>query len=180
MRKIIMTLFVILAFICACSEQEKKPVSNNLDKATDMEKGVAKEKKNTNPMKDIEYLTKMIKEQPQSALAYNNRGTAYHSLKQHELAIEDYNKAINLKKDYADAYNNRGASYYSLGKHQQAIEDFNKAISLKQNFASAYANRGLTYLNQGNKELGCPDAKKACELGICKVSKEAQSKKVCP
>ena len=181
MRKIIITIFVVLAFICSCSEQNK-PASNNLDKDKEkvQEKVVSNGGKYANPIKSIEELSMVIKQQPNNALIYNNRGTAYYSLGQHQLAIEDYNKAISLKQNYADAYNNRGAAYYSLGQDKQAIEDFNKAISLKQNLANAYANRGLIYLKQGKKELGCPDAKKACELGQCKVSKEAQSKRICP
>jgi len=182
MRKVIVMILTLLAFVCSCSQQDQpaSKSSGEMVKKGSTADQTTKAKKALNPMMDIEFLTKVIKEQPRNPLAYNNRGTAYHGLKQHELAVADYNKAISLKADYADAYNNRGVAYYSLGKHQQAIEDFNQAIRLKQNFASAYANRGLTYLNQDKRDLGCADTKKACELGICSVLKDAQSKNVCP
>jgi len=36
-------------------------------------------------------------------LAYNNRGAAYAVLGQYQLAIEDYDKAIQLDPDYPNA-----------------------------------------------------------------------------
>ena len=182
MRKMIISIFFVLVFLCSCSEPNK-PASENLDKYKEIgkkqEQTAAEGMQYQNPMKTIEELSQTIKQQPKNAVIYNNRGTAYHSLGQHQLAVNDYDKAVALKKDYADAYNNRGVAYYSLGKYDKAIEDFNKAISLKQNFGDAYANRGLLYLKLNKKDLGCPDAKKACEFGRCRVSKEAQSKGVC-
>jgi len=41
-------------------------------------------------------------------LFYNNRGTIYDDLGQHQRAIEDYNDAIRLKQDYTDAYFKQG------------------------------------------------------------------------
>ena len=46
---------------------------------------------------------------PRSA-AYNNRGGSYSDLDQHQRAIEDYDKAIELDPSYA-AYNNRWGSH---------------------------------------------------------------------
>jgi len=45
------------------------------------------------------------------AVAYYNRGTAYNTLKQHETAIEDFNKALEHNPKYVMAYNNRGNAY---------------------------------------------------------------------
>ena len=47
----------------------------------------------------------------QYAIAYYNRGIAYYSLGQYELAIADYDEAIRLDPQYAEAYCNRGTAY---------------------------------------------------------------------
>ena len=48
-------------------------------------------------------------------------------------AIEDLNRAIEIKPDYAEAYNNRGIAYKGLGNYNQAIKDFDRAIEIKPN-----------------------------------------------
>jgi tetratricopeptide (TPR) repeat protein len=55
-------------------------------------------------------------------------GLSTRNLQQYQRAIEDYDRAIQLKPDYADAYNNRGNAYSDLKQHQRAIEDYDRAI----------------------------------------------------
>lgn len=45
-------------------------------------------------------------------------------------AIEDHNKAIELKPDDLDAYFNRGISRSKLGEKDKAIADYQKAADL--------------------------------------------------
>ena len=45
-------------------------------------------------------------------------------------AINDLNKAIQLKPDFAMAYLNRGISYLNIGKKDEACIDFSKSIEL--------------------------------------------------
>jgi tetratricopeptide (TPR) repeat protein len=100
-------------------------------------------------------------------LAYLNRGWAYFSLGDYQLAIDDYNQAIRLNPDYTEAYYNRGIAYFNLGHYQLAIDDYNQAIRLNPDYAEAYNNRGGAYFRQGNNKLGCRDAQKACAMGKC-------------
>lgn len=44
-------------------------------------------------------------------MAYNNRGIAYRNNQQHEKAIIDFTRAIELSPKYANAYTNRGGVY---------------------------------------------------------------------
>ena len=133
----------------------------------------------SDPQKAIDYLNEAIKQKPNWAEAYNNRGNAYGDLSQNQRAIEDYNEAIHIKPDYAHAYGNRGIAYYDLGQYQKAIEDYNEAIRLKPDDVYTYTNRGNAYFIQGNKELGCNDLQKACDLGICTGLEKARSKGSC-
>ena len=167
MRKIIICIFLVLTFICSCSEKDKT-ASDSLEK----EKALRGGKQYTDSKKAIEL-------QPNNAETYAKRGEDYYNRGQYKQAIEDFNKAIGLKQDYARAYTDRGASYYNLGQYKQAIEDFNKAIRVQPDFANAYSNRAIAYLSRGNKKLGCPDAQKACELKNCKELEVAKGKGLC-
>ena len=66
----------------------------------------------------------------------------------YDLALRDYNKAIELKPDFATAYSNRGAARIYLGRYDLAYKDLSKAISLEPESVYAYFNRGLAYFNQ--------------------------------
>src|SRR6516162_8015563 len=44
------------------------------------------------------------------AIAYNNRGNAYTTKGEYDLAIKDYDQAIKLKANYPKALNNRGVA----------------------------------------------------------------------
>ncbi len=64
------------------------------------------------------------------ARIYNNRGAAFKNTDFYDLAIEDYNAAIRLKKDYARAYYNRATAYHGKGRPELAIKDYDSAIRL--------------------------------------------------
>ena len=87
---------------------------------------------------------------PQNHIFYNSRGIAYSEKGEHDLAIKDFGKAIELKADYAEAYNNRGNVYDEKGDFDKAIADFNMAINIKSDYAEAYINRGVAY---GKKDM---------------------------
>jgi len=113
------------------------------------------------------------------AIFFNNQGIIYGERGQHQLAIEEFSKAIQRKPAYAEAYNNRGFSYAKLGRYNYALEDYSNAIRLKPDYAVAYANRSVAYFKRGNNTLGCYDVHKACELGNCQTLKSAQNIGLC-
>jgi tetratricopeptide (TPR) repeat protein len=97
-------------------------------------------------------------------LIYNNRGFAYDNLGNHKQAIEDFNRAIEIKPDFELAYNNKGNAYQGLGNSRQAIEDFNRAIEIKPGYADAYYNRGIAYKGLGNYKQAIEDYGRAIEI----------------
>ena len=105
------------------------------------------EKEKEKLLKKIEEYTKKIKEEPNNAIYYYNRGNTYYSLKEYEKAINDYNTAIESNSNNASYYNNRGISFNSLKEYEKAINDYNKAIELNPSYALAYNNRGVSFYN---------------------------------
>ncbi|MDB9414252.1 tetratricopeptide repeat-containing serine protease family protein [Microcystis aeruginosa] len=95
---------------------------------------------------------------------YVNRGILYRRQQKYELALDDYNQAIELNPNHANAYNNRGNLYQDLQKYELALDDFNKAIEINPNFAILYYNRGNLYINQQKYDLALSDYDKAIEI----------------
>lgn len=123
----------------------------------------------TKVIKDWDNHTKADSAPTKSQLihAYVNRGIAYSSLQkpEHQLAIEDYNKAIAIKPDYADAYINRGIAYSGLGKHETAVENYIKAIAIAPENADIYYAKAFTQsLIKGKKQRAIYNYQKAADL----------------
>jgi tetratricopeptide (TPR) repeat protein len=101
---------------------------------------------------------------PQYAAAHNNLVVAHIEKGQFDLAIQDFNKAIELDPKDAAAYNNLGAAYHDKGQFDLAIQELSKALELDPKYASAYFNRGLAYADKGQLDLAIQDYGKAIEL----------------
>ncbi len=95
---------------------------------------------------------------------YVNRGSLYSDLQKYELALSDYNKAININPNFALAYYNRGLLYSDQKKYDLALSDYDKAIEINPNYAEAYVNRGFIYYNQQKYDLALSDWNKAIEI----------------
>ena len=75
------------------------------------------------------------------------------------MAVEEYNKTINLKNDYAPAYLYRGLitrRYKQIGetlyRYGQIAEDFRKVIALEPNNSDAHYYLGMTYVDLDQRE----------------------------
>ena len=69
------------------------------------------------------------------AVAYHGRGYAYYNEAIEEEndnlfkpAMEDYDKAIELKPEFAQAYKDRAVLYHRLGDMEAAIADIERAV----------------------------------------------------
>jgi len=69
---------------------------------------------------------------PDLAEAYNNRGAAYVGKDDYDLAIADYDKAIELKPDLVEAYFGRGFVHKIRGEKEEAIRDFERCLELSE------------------------------------------------
>ncbi len=98
------------------------------------------------------------------AIAYNNRGNAYISQGQFDLAIQDYDKSINLDPNFAKPLNNRGVAYKKQADYDRALQDFNAAIFIDSNYADAFANRAEIYQQKRDYSSAVKDLDVAIRL----------------
>ncbi len=131
------------------------------------------------PNKAVNYWNRAISSKQNTAVAYSNRGVAYHDLKQYQKAVKDYNAAIKMDPGYAAAFNNRGNSYYELNKYQLALNDFNQSLKLKPKYAKAYLNRGLVFYQMDKNVQACKDFQRSCDQGDCDGAKWAMKNGIC-
>ncbi len=94
----------------------------------------------------------------------NDRGVAYARLGQTKLAVEDFNRAVQLFPEYAAVYNNRGNLLLTLAQYKEAIKDFDRALLLAPGYAAAYNNRAGAYLKLGQTADAIHDYTSAIKL----------------
>lgn len=105
---------------------------------------------------------------PDLTTAYVGRAFARAAMdvRQSQLALSDYDKALEIDPRLAFVWLNKGNIYYAAQDFTAAIECYGKALELDPTFGAALYNRGLTYLRIGNRRLAFNDLSKAGELGV--------------
>lgn len=81
-----------------------------------------------------------------------------------EDALEDYDKAINLKPEDSKLYVMRGIYKLKFGNPNDAILDFNKALEINPENSSAYTMRACAKIEIGEMKSADEDLEKANKL----------------
>ena len=108
--------------------------------------------------------TRVLKDDPNSAEAYYNRGVVWRHKGNYDNAIGDYSEAIKLNPSYVSAYNNRGFAWSNKGEYDRAIADFNEAIRLDSQHANSYNNRGNAWASKGEYDKAIADLDEVIRL----------------
>ncbi|MDR0908428.1 MAG: tetratricopeptide repeat protein [Spirochaetaceae bacterium] len=95
---------------------------------------------------------------------YIYRGQAYRADKQYDLAMADFNTAIQDDANSNQGFFNRALVYLEEGMLPDAIADFTEAIRLNPADASAYVNRGVSNMQRQQYNLALPDFTMALQI----------------
>ena len=114
----------------------------------------------------INLYTKFIETSPKYGLgeAYFNRGFQYNQLDSSELAISDFDKAIELGIKDPYLYYFKGASLAEIEKYDDAIESYSISIKMNSKFGLAYLMRGNSYYKKKDYSKAISDYNKVIEL----------------
>jgi tetratricopeptide (TPR) repeat protein len=103
-----------------------------------------------------------IEHNPSLAIAYGNRGYAYHRKRDMARAVADYTMEIKLRPDVL-AYINRGNAYRDSEQLDRAAADYGEVIKLAPTDARGWRNRGMIKLFQGDTRADLADYDKALQ-----------------
>jgi TonB family protein len=95
---------------------------------------------------------------------YQKRAGAHLFNKEYDLAIAEYNKAVELNSEDPSIYLNRGFAFLNRKNYDLAVADYDKAIELSPKESMIYFNRGDLHEKMGNPQKAIVDYQKAFEL----------------
>lgn len=175
-------VIVFCVFLGACVQ--KAPTKNELGKMSaheinEMLVDLNDKGKSPDPRTIIEYAELANSKNPDYGRAYYTKGFAHYDLKEYDLAIAAFSKAIELDPYIQETYNSRGWVYLEVGEYENAINDFTEAIKIDNEFRLAINNRGHTYMLLDKLDQGCADLRRACSMGSCQRFKKAKAEGNC-
>ena len=104
---------------------------------------------------------------PEKPGPYNSRARLFFKSNSTDtllLALNDYNRAIELDPSIAEYFTNRAAVYARINRMEEALTDLSKAIELDPTFANAYLNRSVINNNLNNKVQALSDIESFLQL----------------
>ncbi len=101
--------------------------------------------------RSVSHAMRVVELNPKSSAAWNNLGTAYHSLQQYDAAKVAWDKALELEPTRT-AYTNRGLQYYYEGRFADAAEMQLNAIELAPNDHRVWGRLAESYRAMGANE----------------------------
>ncbi len=106
----------------------------------------------------------LIEASPKEGRLYTLRAGARWALAENELALADFNKAIELGYDAAHAYSSRGLFHAAVGEYEAAIADYAKAIEKDTKDEVPLVNRASVLMSMGKYEEAAEDYTQAISL----------------
>ena len=88
------------------------------------------------------------KTSPSSPNTHNNLGDVYGRWGDKQRALQEFQKAIELKPNYGDAYHNLANTYRELGQIDKALENYQNALKFNPNLWQSYQNIAAIYFEQ--------------------------------
>ena len=79
-----------------------------------------------------------------------DQGESFLNNERYDEALEEFQKAIDIKPDYARAHFGRGHVYRRTKRHANAIIAFQQTIKFKPNYKEAHYGLGLAYFESGD------------------------------
>ena len=97
---------------------------------------------------------------------YIRRGDDYREMKEHALALADYNRAVGLAPNEASAYCQRGSLFRTMKDYQRALADHSKVVDLIPHATVRWIYRGELFVEMGQPDRALDDYNKAISLEV--------------
>ena len=106
----------------------------------------------------LETCKKVLKKDPNNAIAYRGLGCVMQSTGNNKKAIEYYFKALENSKNKEIEYTLIGTVYYNENNLEKAIENYNLASDINDDYDPAYEGRNQSMLENHLKILDLQDS----------------------
>lgn len=111
------------------------------------------------------YFDRVLKSQPNSALALYARGKCYLEMGEPLMAVADASKAAGIEPYLSGVYLVKGRGFFKMGLYHDALLELDKAVWFDRNNGQVYLWRGLTWNRLGEDAKGYADFLEARRLG---------------
>ena len=115
-------------------------------------------------IEQIKILENLIKADPKNFINYFHLGDAYRKIKKYDFALKNYQKSVELNKEFPEGFNNLANIYKELKNIKNSITFFKKAIELNPNYINALYNLGVVYFEINKYEESSTYFKKVLEI----------------
>jgi len=95
---------------------------------------------------------------------YNELGNSLRGRGEYIRAVQEYQKALELKPDSAEIHYNLGLAYYEQRIFDRAIQEFKRTIEINPNHSEAHNNLGTLYFNRGEYDNTFQEYQKAVKI----------------
>jgi tetratricopeptide (TPR) repeat protein len=113
------------------------------------------------------YINEAFARDPSDAdkhILYVNRGVIWNKRKEHDKAIADYKKAVEILDNNWTVFNNIGYTLLNTGRYEESIPYFDRSIELDSERAFSFNNRGFAHSNLGKYEQAFADFRKSYNI----------------
>ena len=108
----------------------------------------------------LEYFLISAAQDPDNDATWSNLAAVRVFLGQHERALEDSRKAVNLNPENALALNNMAAALVFLGRYEEGLAAAEDSLEYAPDYDMAWNNKGFALINLGRFEEGF----EACDI----------------
>ncbi|MCB0429051.1 MAG: tetratricopeptide repeat protein [Flavobacteriales bacterium] len=108
--------------------------------------------------------TAVIQNDPDHFFGYGSLALYYDRTGRRDMALNYYNKSIELDSTFVESRNNRGMAYKAMGRYGDAMNDYNTCIRIDSTFPNAYTNRALLWIASHDYDKALADLNHALKL----------------
>ena len=113
---------------------------------------------------DLSLWSDAVAKSPMSARAHDNLGLAWIGVKKYDLAIDEFDKTLELNPKYYLAYYNAGVAYHLQGDLERAKIAYENSLKINPAYFRSYYNVGIVYKSLGELDMAVSSYDKAISI----------------
>ena len=113
---------------------------------------------------DLSLWNDAVVKSPLSARAHDNLGLAWMGIKKYDLALDEFNKTLDINPQYYLAYYNAGVIYQLQGDLERAKWAYEESLKISPGYFRSYYNAGIVYKKMGALDKAIASYEKAIAL----------------